>query len=140
VNGLSRRSLRSVAAPTSCAATGAGSRKVIDTIAGQKELAFAAQFENSGVAPAYQDHVLVWKLADGSEPMIVHAPVKPHRRLPGRHDLEERLVLPGPLSAGTWELSGAIQDPSTGQPAITLANSGTVREGWHEVGKLAVRT
>jgi hypothetical protein len=108
-------------------------------IAGRRELAFTADFENSGVAPPYKDYILAWKLAGGAEPMIVHSPAKPRQWLPGRHNLEERLTLPGSLSAGTWELSAAILDANTRQPAITLANAGADRDEWLVVGKLEIR-
>ena len=103
-----------------------------------RRLPVVMTFENTGVAPPYRDYVVALRLAGGAEPVVVQASAKPREWLPGRHEVRETLVLPGPLGVGTYGLWVALLDPARRRPAVRLANRGRDRDGWYAVGTVRV--
>lgn len=107
--------------------------------AGERHLQIAMEFENVGVAPPYRNYALAVRLTGGAGSIVLTSAARLPQWLPGRHKVEERLVLPDTLSAGEYALSLAILDPSDRQPAVRLANKGRDRHGWYPAGKVRVR-
>lgn len=105
--------------------------------AGDRRLQVAMEFENTGVAPPYRDYVPAVKLEAGGEPIVLETSARPREWLPGRHVVEEELLLPAPLAPGKWAVSVALLEPSDRRPAIKLANAGVDADGWCQLGALS---
>lgn len=108
--------------------------------AAQRHLPIALELENTGVAPVYRDYVLGVKLASGRGSVILTSTAKIRQWLPGTHWVEEQLLLPDSLGAGSYGLSLGILEPGELRPALRLANRGADRDGWYPLGRFEIVT
>jgi hypothetical protein len=92
------------------------------------------EIENTGVAPVYKNYVPALKLTGGRVSVIMTSGARVCEWLPGRHRVEEELLLPDSLGAGNYVVSFGILDPSNHLPVIRLANKGADPEGWYPLG------
>ena len=100
----------------------------------QRYLPINMEIENTGVAPVYKNYVPALKLTGDRVSVIMISGAKTCEWLPGRHQVEEDLLLPDSLGTGNYAVSFGILDPSNHLPAIRLANKGADPEGWYPLG------
>ena len=101
---------------------------------GQRHLPIDMEIENTGVAPVYKNYIPAVKLTGGRVSVIMTSGARACQWLPGRHRVEEDMLLPDFLGAGNYVVSFGILDPSNHLPAIRLANKGADPEGWYPLG------
>ncbi|MFT5128127.1 MAG: hypothetical protein ACI8W8_001736 [Rhodothermales bacterium] len=104
----------------------------------EKHFPVTMEFENTGVAPPYKDYVLAIKLSGGTDPIILKSNTKTREWLPGTHQVNEELLLPETLSAGSYEIAISLLDPSDLKPAIRLANKGLNEDRWFPLGNMQI--
>ncbi len=123
------------------------------------KLKLVMKWQNTGSAPCYKPYRLAYRLAGANGPafhVIGETPV--NRWLPGSvplftesfmkeppdlppgdvHSVEHVLTLPETLSDGDYNLSIAVVDATTGQPAVRLGIQGRADDGWYPVSKVRV--
>lgn len=100
----------------------------------QRHLPIDFEIENTGVAPVYKNYVPAVKLTGSRVSVIMISGAKACEWLPGRHRVQEDLLLPDSLGADNYAVSFGILDPSNHLPAIRLANKGADLEGWYPLG------
>jgi len=104
-------------------------------VAGSK-LQLSMQWENVGCAPPYWDYLLAARLgADG--PAVV-SDISVKGWLPGGKDLSLAVEVPQETAAGEQELSLAVVDPNTHEPAVRLAIAGRGEDGWYPLSRVNV--
>jgi hypothetical protein len=90
------------------------------------------EIENSGVAPAYREHYLALRLKGTGQEQVIHFKNKQVKGfLPGTHQVELSMELPGQFEKGAYKISlGILSDWSGNRASIRLANKGCDRDGW----------
>lgn len=98
-------------------------------------------WENVGVAPPYRDYSLAFRLTDraGNEAATVVSETSIKGWLPGEKQVDESMPLPADLKPGRYDLSLAVVDPETREPAIRLAIEGRGEDGWYRASEVEVR-
>ncbi len=99
---------------------------------------FESWWENTGVAPCYRQYPLVLRLknAQGERHFRTGADIR--NWLPGDSLHDASFFIPPDLTPGTYTVQAALVNPSTGQPAIKLANSGRQPDGWYSLGPVKI--
>jgi len=92
------------------------------------------EIENTGVAPVYKNYIPAIKLTGATVSVIMSLEASPRQWLPGIYKVQEDLLLPDYLRAGSYAVSFGILEPDDYSPAIRLANKGTDPEGWYPLG------
>ncbi|MCX6623876.1 MAG: DUF4832 domain-containing protein, partial [Acidobacteria bacterium] len=105
----------------------------------QGRLGFVSWWENKGVAPSYRRYPLALRLKSGATTLVLRTETDIRKWLPGDAVSEESVFLPALLALGEYELSLALLDPQSGQPAVRLAIEGRGADGWYPMGKIQVR-
>jgi len=101
---------------------------------GQRYLPVDMEIENTGVAPVYKNYIPAVKLTGDWGAVIMTSGARACQWLPGRHRVQEDMLLPDSLGTGNYVVSFGILDPSNHLPAIRLANKGADPEGWYPLG------
>ncbi len=103
-----------------------------------------SEWDNVGVAPPYRRYVLAWQFTPrgrraGRTPAEGASPdVDVTAWLPGKHQMSQQLRVPGSLAPGWYQLSLALLDPFTGEPAVRLATQGRDAQGWYNLTEVEV--
>ena len=105
---------------------------------GQRYFPIAMEFENTGVAPVYRDYVLGVKLAGNGGSVILKSQARTSKWLPGRHQVQEKLLLADSLGIGSYVVSIGVLEPGAHRPAIRLANKGVDEKGWYPLGRVKI--
>jgi len=100
----------------------------------QRYLPVHMEIENTGVAPVYKNYVPALKLTGNQMSLIMTSGAKTCEWLPGKHQVQEYLLLPDSLGTGNYAVSFGILDPGNHSPAIRLANKGMDPERWYPLG------
>jgi hypothetical protein len=98
--------------------------------------AFKMWWVNSGVAPVYRPYVLALRL-HGATSGSIELPVDIRTWLPGDALVEDPVAVPD-LAPGKYRLETALLNPRTHEPAIALGIAGRQRDGWYDLGEIAV--
>ena len=93
---------------------------------------------NEGVAPIYRPFVLAFRFSSPEHAAVIRTDADIRKWLPGDAVFEDPVFVPDDLPAGDYQLSVALLDPITLQPAIRLAFEGREDDGWYRMGKLHV--
>ena len=98
-------------------------------------------WENQGVAPPYRDDLLAFRLVGRgvAAPAVVVTKDSVKGWLPGKHESQATLTAPASLAPGRYQLSVALLDPATQQPAVRLAVAGRGEDGWYAVSAVEVK-
>lgn len=94
---------------------------------------------NEGVAPVYRGYVLAFRFGAGRRNAVVQTPADVRRWLPGDAVFNGPLFVPRDLAAGSYDVSVALLDPDTMQPAVRLAIQGRGQDGWYRLGSVQVQ-
>ena len=94
---------------------------------------------NEGVAPVYRNYVLAFRLKSGQSQSILRTGVDVRKWLPGDIAFADPIYLPADLPEGEYEVSVALLDPVTLQPAIQLGIEGRARDGWYPLGPIQMK-
>jgi hypothetical protein len=110
------------------------------TIAAGQVLPLTMEWENVGCAPPYRDYLLAARLqpAAGGEPVVLVTDTSAKGCLPGGHGMAVSVPLAQTTPAGECELSLALVDPVTHEPAIRLAIEGRAEDGWYPLSRLDI--
>ncbi|HNS95686.1 MAG TPA: DUF4832 domain-containing protein [Polyangiaceae bacterium] len=100
-------------------------------------LPVSMDWDNVGVAPAYGPYSLAVRLtSQAGDSVVLSASSKPKAWLPGLTHVQEDLVLPASMSAGTYQLAVGIID-KTGRAVVKLAIAGE-QSGWYPLSEVVV--
>jgi hypothetical protein len=83
--------------------------------------------------------VLAFRLGSPGHSAVVRTDADVRKWLPGDAVFEHPVFVPADLAAGDYELSVALLDPVTLQPAIRLGIQGRDSDGWYRLGKIHVK-
>src|SRR6185437_14264334 len=93
---------------------------------------------NEGVAPVYRPYVLAFRFSSPGHSAVVRTDADIRKWLPGDAVFDGPLFVPEDLPADEYQLSVALLDPTTLEPAIRLAIQGRDSAGWYGLGTLHV--
>lgn len=95
---------------------------------------------NDGVAPIYLPYTLSFRIINDANNVVAqgNSPEDIRRWLPGQHQLNYQLPMPGALPRGKYAIEVAIVDKS-GAARINFANEGKQSSGWYRVSTITVR-
>lgn len=123
------------------------------------KLELAMKWQNTGSAPCYRPYRLAYRLSNengfskmfvssvmvnhwmpGSIEMFTEEFFKEPKDLPlGEvNNVTDTITLPKDLGPGTYGLSVAVVEPSTGLPVVRLGIKGRTDDGWYPLSKVAV--
>ncbi len=105
-----------------------------ESVKAGSKLVLAMQWENVGCAPAYHDYLLAARL--GTAVVVTDTSVKGW--LPGAKDVNVPVDVPNDAAPGQRELSLALVDPTTREPAIRLGIAGRGEDGWYPLSQVTV--
>jgi hypothetical protein len=108
-----------------------------ETVQAGSKLALLMQWENVGCAPPYSDFLLAVRLGPGTPPTVTDTSVKGW--LPGTRDVSLSVDVPKDLAPGPHDLSLAVVDPTTHEPALRLAIAGRAEDGWYPLSRVTLR-
>ncbi len=103
-----------------------------------------SEWENLGVAPAYRNYIIAFKLIPKDrrpKSSIIEDPsygTDIKKWLPGKHNLNLDLKIPADIKPGRYNLAVALLDPYTKEVAVKLAIEGRDSEGWYNLSELEV--
>ncbi|MBB6144249.1 hypothetical protein HNQ77_002201 [Silvibacterium bohemicum] len=109
-----------------------------DQIRAGEALHLKTWWVNEGVAPIYRPFVLAFRLSSPDHFTVIRTDADLRKWLPGDAVFEDPVFAPGDLSAGDYQLSVGILDPTTLQPAVRLAIEGRGEDGWYPLGMIRV--
>ncbi|HEU4686612.1 MAG TPA: DUF4832 domain-containing protein [Nitrospira sp.] len=104
-------------------------------------LVVGSRWENVGVAPMYHPRPLAYRLRSGDGRVLREWRSKEDLRrwVPGSPvEVEDRVLLPDDVPAGTYDLDVAILDEEGRFAAVALAISGKLDDGWYRVSRLHI--
>lgn len=103
-------------------------------------LALVSTWYNDGNAPIYLPYTLSFRIINDGNKVVAqgNSPEDIRRWLPGKHQLNYSLPMPGALPGGNYFIEVAIVDKS-GTARINFANEGGQSSGWYRVSMLTVR-
>jgi hypothetical protein len=93
---------------------------------------------NEGVAPVYQPFVLAFRLSSANQSVVIRTDADLRKWLPGDAVFEDPIFIPANLASGEYQVSVAVLDPLTLQPAVQLAIAGKEPDNWYALGKVRV--
>lgn len=97
------------------------------------------EWENAGVAPAYRDYRLAYRLTDATDrERVVVSDLSIRGWLPGKRKVSDSVALPEGLAKGRCELALGVVDPATRAPAVRLAIQGRDQDGWYPLSAFDV--
>ena len=103
------------------------------------QLAFESWWDNKGVAPAYRNWPLAFRITDGKRSFLLTTDSDIRNWLPGDAIYEDAVYLPLDVPEGEYNLDIAIIERSTGKPHVKLAIMGRRDAGWYRMGKITVK-
>ncbi len=103
------------------------------------QLAFRSWWDNKGVAPAYRNWPLAFRLTDGKRSFVMTSDSDIRTWLPGDVVYDDAVYLPPGVPPGEYSLDLAIIDISSGKPHVKLAIQGLRDDGWYRMGKITVK-
>ena len=109
-----------------------------DKVKAGQAIGLSMWWVNEGVAPVYRPFVLAFRLSSGAHSAILRSDVDIRKWLPGDAVFEDPVFAPEDLPPGTYNLSVALLDPITLQPAIALAIGSSATDRWYSLGKLEI--
>lgn len=97
-------------------------------------------WENVGVAPPYRDYRLAFRLAnrERKESFASVSDISIKGWLPGEIKTTESVPVPESFKPGPYDLSLAVVDPATRNPAVRLAIAGRADDGWYPLSRVIV--
>jgi len=110
-----------------------------DEVSAGQPIGLSTWWVNEGVAPVYRSFVLAFRLGSPVHSAVVRTDADVRKWLPGDAVFEDPVFVPADLPAGDYELSVALLDPVTLQPAIRLGMQGRDSDGWYRLGKIHVK-
>ncbi|HZU29399.1 MAG TPA: DUF4832 domain-containing protein [Bryobacteraceae bacterium] len=108
-------------------------------LAAQGKLSFTTWWENKGVAPCYRQYPLALRLSGNGRTQILPTDADIRTWLPGDSIYDDSVFIPADMPAGDYDLSLAILDPVSRNPAIKLAIAGRQEDGWYSMGKIHIQ-
>jgi hypothetical protein len=109
-----------------------------DEVSAGHPIGLSTWWVNEGVAPIYQPFVLAFRFGSPDRSAVVRTDADIRKWLPGDAVFEDPVFVPDDLPDGDYQLSVALLDPITLQPAIRLAIQGRENDGWYRLGKIHV--
>jgi hypothetical protein len=103
-----------------------------------RKIAFTSWWENDGDAPCYREFPLALRLSNQQTSTVMLTGADIRTWMPGDNLYNNSVFIPANLPDGEYQLSIAIVDPATHQPAIKLAIQGMDSDGWYGLGNVAV--
>lgn len=105
-----------------------------------RSLALISTWYNDGVAPIYLPYTLSFRIINDANNVVAqgNSPEDIRRWLPGQHQLNYQLPMPGALPRGKYAIEVAIVDKS-GAARINFANEGKQSSGWYRVSTITAR-
>jgi hypothetical protein len=105
-------------------------------------LVLTTTWENVGVAPPYRDYVLATRLVqqngDTNSAILSVSGSSVRGWLPGKKTPVLRANIPATAVAGPYHLDVGIVDPLTHSPAVRIAITNQLADGWHRVSRINV--
>ncbi|MBI9050117.1 MAG: DUF4832 domain-containing protein [Anaerolineaceae bacterium] len=103
-------------------------------------LVLNSQWENIGVAPIYHPWHLAYRLRNQSDQVVAEWTSDADLRewLPGYHEVQDAVILPGEIPAGTYFLDVAILTEDKTTAHVKLAIEGLRTDGWYEISELMI--
>ena len=101
-------------------------------------------WENLGVAPAYRNYIVAFKLqplrrrSGGKLIEDSNYNLDIRKWLPGKHKLSLDLAIPSSFRPGRYIFSVALLDPYTKKPAVKLAIEGRDSHGWYGLSEIEI--
>ena len=102
------------------------------------KLAYTTWWENKGVAPCYRQFPFALRLKSAARSTVLLTDADVRNWLPGDVVNDGAVFLPADMPEGEYDLSVALVDPATREPAVKLAIAGGGPDGWYPMGKIAV--
>ncbi|MBT8451125.1 MAG: DUF4832 domain-containing protein [Deltaproteobacteria bacterium] len=103
-----------------------------------------ANWSNLGVAPAYLQRVLAYRLRGASQVHVFRSAQDTRTWLPGRWEVRDTFAVPADLPGGAYQVEVALLDragraPATeALPPLRLGIAGRRADGWYPVSELTV--
>ena len=114
------------------------------TVKPGQALHIESEWENLGVAPAYRDYIIAFKLISKDrrpKSIMIQDPsynTDIKEWLPGTHTLNLDMKIPPDIKPGRYNLAVALLDPYTKEVAVKLAIEGRDSQGWYNLSELEV--
>jgi hypothetical protein len=110
-----------------------------DDVSAGQPIGLSTWWVNEGVAPIYRPFVLAFRFGSPEHSAVMRTDADIRKWLPGDAVFEDPVFVPDDLPTGDYQLSVALLDPITLQPAIRLAIEGREHDGWYRLGKIHVK-
>ncbi len=107
-------------------------------------LSVETEWENLGVAPAYRNYLIAFKLIPVSrnlKSIEIKDPqykVDIRKWLPGIHPLSLDLEIPSSVKPGMYNLAVAVKDPYTLEVDVKLGIAGLDSDGWYNLSEIMI--
>lgn len=102
------------------------------------QLAFESWWENNGVAPAYRNWPVAFRIINSRNSFILTTDSDIRNWIPGDVLFEDAVYLPLDIPEGEYFLDLAIVSSNTRKPHVKLAIEGHREDGWYRMGKITV--
>ncbi len=103
-----------------------------------ESLGLSTWWVNEGVAPVYRPYILAFRFSSSGQSAVVRTDADIRKWLPGDAVFDGPLFVPEGLAPGEYQLSVALLDANTLQPAIRLAIEGRDPDGWYALGAVQI--
>lgn len=101
------------------------------------ELPVTMEFGNVGVAPPYKNYVISVRLtSESGQSIALDTDAMVTRWIPGKHTINNRLVIPQCLSPGKYGISVGVLDPYYREAEVKLAIRTPASDGWYPMGSI----
>jgi hypothetical protein len=103
-----------------------------------RKITFTSWWENDGDAPCYRKFPLALRLSNKQTSAVIVTGADIRTWMPGDNLYNNSVFIPANLPDGDYQVSIAIVDPATREPAIKLAIQGMDADGWYALGNVTV--
>jgi Domain of unknown function (DUF4832)/Beta-galactosidase len=102
------------------------------------KVAFTSWWENKGVAPCYREFPVALRLRNAQHTTVLTTGADIRKWLPGDSLYDDAVFVPNDMPLGQYDLSIAVLNPASQQPAVKLAIAGIEPDGWYKLGTITV--
>ena len=95
-------------------------------------------WENRGVAPAYYDYPVCFRLVGATGAHIIKTPFKTTEMLPGDHVVSGEFRLPWQVKIGHYKLQCGVMNHVPGRANIHLGIEGETEDWWYDMGEVNI--
>ncbi|MBI2895253.1 MAG: DUF4832 domain-containing protein [Deltaproteobacteria bacterium] len=107
-----------------------------------ESLLLSSRWANRGVAPIYHPWPLAYRLRSASDEVVAQwaSPADLEGWLPGSHEVQDVVDLPGDVPTGTYSLDLGILSEDGSRANVQLAIEGIRGDGWYAISQVSIAT